>query len=545
MSAAEPVAPALPVAGQGVTLPPTGRTKRSPHPVVWVELLQAVRIRYLPLLITAALMLCTLAVAVVGGLLSTSVDAAELGSIVYQIFFGSVFALTAWLSPLLGAWLIAREQRDHTRDALILSGLSGREIARGKFLAGMSLFGSALALLLPVGALSFVAGGVAASEVLFAGLWLGIFGCMGVAVGCAIGARAQRPSKALGMALGSGLFASLIGFVGFGVAGAYFAHQVWPEVISAVPVWLPLAYSRARLDLAAWVSLAVAPLLLSGMVTSLGFELTVKGLERPSPDPNRGLKRWASLALPVWLAVALVPRLWLAARDQYWIAFAGALGGSTLFGWGLLLLLAGEPGCEQQRAGSAARNLRVWLEPGLPRGLAFILALHLLSQLLVLTLATLQELGTRTLLGDSIGARLSALGWVAFTGTALVLFGAGLLGFLRRHGRSASHCRLTLTSSLLVIGAGPWLLLLASGGARRAPALAAIAAASPGYAGAVAQQFNAGELAFGVANWPTSTLIHCVTTSLLALLGALLLVLSLRRSQRAAVPKPDAEASLP
>src|SRR5262249_4272732 len=119
-------------------------------------------------------------------------------------------------------------------------------------------------------------------------------------------------------------------YAAMGFGASFLAHATWSEVPSFTPVWLPLAYSRGRLDGWYVVLLVAIPAAVIALTLSFFFELSVARLAQEGDARSSGLKRWYLAALPVVTAIATVPGWMTRGPSRVW-AFIGGLGGLFLF----------------------------------------------------------------------------------------------------------------------------------------------------------------------------------------------------------------------
>jgi len=84
-----------------------------------------------------------------------------------ELASADAFVVTV-VGPAIAANSIASEREGRTWEAVLLTGLSPKDITRGKFLAAFTTICLYVVVLAPVGALSFLFGGVTATEVIVA-----------------------------------------------------------------------------------------------------------------------------------------------------------------------------------------------------------------------------------------------------------------------------------------------------------------------------------------------------------------------------------------
>ncbi len=468
-----------------------GAAWRHPNPVWTRELRQSARLTRTPLVLAVVTGLITLLMGTIGGLATGHVEPARVGSALHQTFFSIAFAVVAWLAPAIASSTIASERSGRTWEALQLTGLGAKTITRGKFLAAYSYVALYVVMLAPVGALSFLFGGVTATEVLLAYLLLLVFAAVAVAFGLGISSKFSNPAVAVVVSLLTSVPISLFVYLGLGLGLSAAMHQVWPEIPSATPVWLPTAYVRARLDLNYLALLIALPLALAAGVTWFFYEVCVANMAGPSDDRSSGLRRWflvntTLVAIASLLPVMLLPRDAHVGAIVALVAFLGYL----VFG---CLLFAGEPlgpshrtqlHWERHRASRWTR----WMGPGLMPALGSLLTLGLTG----LGLQTLVGIGMAWLEGSQLAA-LQVIVWGAYA-TAFFLFLAGLTALSRARAQGPTAPRVVLLLTLFVVTAGPWVVAAIAGVLADGSSSAIVSAApSPVFAAVMASLLDSTE----------------------------------------------------
>jgi hypothetical protein len=120
------------------TLPPSAvqrlwsRLFGEPNPVWMRELKQAARLQRTPIILSVVTGMMTLLICSVGGVASTTAEPAKVGVGIFHTFFSLAYAVVTWLGPAVAANTIAGERSGRTWEALQLTGLGPRRIARGK-----------------------------------------------------------------------------------------------------------------------------------------------------------------------------------------------------------------------------------------------------------------------------------------------------------------------------------------------------------------------------------------------------------------------------
>ncbi len=426
-----------------------------PNPVWMRELKQAARLQRTPIILSVVTGMMTLLICSVGGVASTTAEPAKVGVGIFHTFFSLAYAVVTWLGPAVAANTIAGERSGRTWEALQLTALSPRRIARGKFLAAYTYICLYIVMLVPVGALPFLFGGVTATEVLLAFLILFLLAALAVAFGLSVSAKFQSPAAAIIVTLLVALPISLGVYGGAGVGLSYAAHEQWQGVPGGPPVWLPTAYVRADFGLAYCVFLLLLPALAALIPAGLFYESAVANMGSPSDDRSTRLRIWFLTAMPALTAAAALV-IWLS-HELAWVYATGAL--LWAFGCFGAFLFSGEPLspsprvlADWQRRGT--RALTRSLGPGVLRAC---------SLLLLLTAGSLAANAALGVLKAKTGADRDAV--LAFHGYALAFFGfvVGFAAWARARAKQAGTPRLLLASALFFAFVGPWIAMAVAG----------------------------------------------------------------------------------
>ena len=452
---------------------------RRPNPIWLREVTQSVRAGRTPvaqMLVTAML---TLVMCSMGGMASLFRTPASVGRTLYQAFFSMAFFVVALASPAIAANSVVSEHEGRTWEALLLTGMRPAEIARGKLLAAATTVGGYLAMIAPVGALPFLFGGVAVTEVVVGFVYLGAFAAVGVTFGLAVGSRSPRAATAIGISLivsfGTALFA--FGVFGFGLS--YAAHEAWPTVAAGHPVWLPTAYVRAPFGVAYAVYLLVVPALCALLPLWFFYELAVAAMTGPNDDRATGLKRWLLVASPV-AAIGASLLVLVGAGASRFDASMAALVAYAVVSMLLVLVFVGDALGPSRRvewlwsragAGAVAR----WLGPGLPRTMTLVLVTGLLGIALVAGTGVVAALA----LGSSPAADVARLVAVADVSASFFLFLVGLATWARARAAAASGARIVVVVGFAAGAFGPWVAAMIGGVLRSSESLLVIASPSP------------------------------------------------------------------
>jgi hypothetical protein len=447
----------------------------NPNPVWMRELRALSRLQRTPVILAVTTGMITLLIASVGGVAAaTGTEPARVGSWLYQTFFSLTFALVTWMGPAMAATSIAAERSGHTWEALELTGLGPRAIARGKFLAALTYVSLYLVMLMPVGGLPFLFGGVTALEVLLAFVVLLGIAVLSVTFGLAMSSKFSSPALAILVTLLVAVPGSIVTYLGLGLGLSAGANQLWPAVDRGPPVWLPIAYARAELGVEYLLLLVLAPMMAVTLPAWLFHEITVANMAAPSDDRSTRLRVWSLVAGLGLTAVAVAGGV--AIKDVDWFLLAaGALATTFLF---VVFLFAGEPLAPSPRVAlewdrAKAGGFRRYLGPGLLR--AF-------SLLFLLILGSFGALGATCYLAlADRDEALGGLGVTAYFG-AFLLFAAGFSALGRARARGATGPRVALVGALFLAVVGPWIAMAIAGQFESGERALLVASPSPGYA---------------------------------------------------------------
>lgn len=440
------------------------RLRSEPNPIWIRELKQAARLTRTPLLLMVITILMTLLIASIGGIASTEAAPARTGVLLFQVFFSLAYFVVTLAGPAVAANSIASEREGRTWEAVLLTGIPPGEIARGKFLAAYTAIGMYVVMLAPVGALPFLFGGVTAMEVMVAFLFLFLIALLSVAFGLAISSKmaSNRVAIVVTLLLAFPMAITLF-FVG-GVALSYAAHDAWPDVAEAAPIWLPSAYERAPFGLSYVVFLFLIPLAAVALPAWFLYEVTVANLTSPTDDRSTGLRVWFAIAAPILAAAAVVPSFTVSSSDSL-VTIVAALCGVLSFLCFSVFLFVGDPFGPSRRVAAhwdrmGAGRLRRFFGPGVIRA-----ALLLLIEGTVL-LAALAAIGLILLADSPPGAaptRMQQLGCFTLYAIAFYVFLVGLGALLRARSSSPAVARALLFSLLFAASVGPWIVAAIAG----------------------------------------------------------------------------------
>lgn len=452
-----------------------------PDPVWMREMRQAQRASRRPWILLALTLALSLGLCAMGGLAaSEDANPAKVGSALFQVFFSISYAVVAIVGPAVAANGIAAEREGRTWEAVLLAGLDAPRLARGKFLAAYTTLSLYLVTLAPVGALSFLFGGVTATEVVLAFVLLFAIAALAVSFGLAVSSLLDNLRGAL---VGTLALATAIGpalYVFFGLVGGQLAHRQWPEVDRESPVWLPLALARADVDTTYLVGLVLVPAAVSLVGARFLYSVTVANLGGETDDRSTGLNRWMLFSTPAVLGVAVATT---ALATNQGDAAIFAMCGALAYGALMTLLFVREPLGPSRRvrvrwAREGASALTRALGPGLTSSARLV-------QLATLALVAALAATSCALVSDHPYAPVAQARvlFLAASGGAFLSFMIGLGHALRARGVAVWTTRGLVVVAALAASTAPWIVAaVACASAGGDKELLALGAPSPFYA---------------------------------------------------------------
>jgi hypothetical protein len=458
-----------------------------PNPIWIRELRQSTRLARTPFILMAVTVLVTLAIAAIGGSASEREPSDEVGGLLYQTFFSIGYFVVAWVGPGLAANAIASEREGRTWEAIVLTGLGPKVIARGKFLSAFSDVAAYIVMLAPVGALPFLFGGVHWLEVVIGFVYLFLMAALAVAFGLALSSKmpSSRGAILVTLLLSVPLSGGLYGMAGPGLS--FGAHELWPQVLEGRPVWLPMAYVRADFGIAYVLLLFVVPLIVFGLPGWLLYEATIANLTEASDDRSSGLKRWFAITSAVLVAAGVVT-LWAIpdARGVLAIGIGEVVILLCFLGFATVMF-TGEPlgptrrvVARWQRAG--ASRLTRFFGPGLTLTLGSVIVVGLIGFSVIVLVALVRAEVVAKITHIGYGDMDTAL--LAFTAYAVgfFVFTVGLAAWLRGRSNNVTGSRIVFLALVFGISIVPWIGAAIMGLASRSDDAVLVAAPSPFYA---------------------------------------------------------------
>ncbi len=422
--------------------------QRSPNPILMRELRQDARLVRTPWLVMGVVVILALFIASIGTQRVT-MSPDQLGMSVFQGFFIVAYFAMTLIGPALSANAVAAEREGRTWEALLLTGMTARQITRGKFLAAATSLGMYVVAAIPVSAMSFLFGGVQWYELLIGFFYLFWVTMLSVAFGLAVSSRMAQARSAIVLTLLCTFPLSGIAFGMFGPGAADGIHLLWPEVPDT-PYWLPLAYGRGQFDVWYVVILILAPAFIIGLPLWGLYESTLANLTEPTDDRSTGLKLWFSglsaSATAIGVAVIFATAL-PGARSEAPLTVLGGIFVVSVIG--LFILIPDPLGAsrrvrkrwELERVGAVRR----WFGPGL------VSTVNLIGLIAACAIGTV-VVSTAIARSTAGSSRLSdgVLEFTAYSGSFLV-FMIGLALALRSRSNNAVLVRVLLVAFVLGI----------------------------------------------------------------------------------------------
>jgi ABC-type transport system involved in multi-copper enzyme maturation permease subunit len=500
---------------------------------IWMrEMRQSARLARTPWILFALVLGLTFLLASIGGTAAASnVSPAELGGALFQVFFSLAYLVVILVGPAVAANSIASEREGRTWEAVLLTGMRPLEIARGKFLAAYTTMALYIVALAPIGALSFLFGGVTATEVVVAFAFLFLIAALAVAFGLAVSSLMASLRGAIVVTLMLAIAIGPMVYVLGGFLSSLAIHRLWSDVPEAFPVWLPIAYERAPFGVEYVLLLIALPVLLVVVPAWFLYEATIANLTGEADDRSTGLKRWfAVCALPIALACA-TPSLLMDDDDSRAMWACAGVVAFGLFQALCAMLFAFEPPGPSRRVRihwerEGAGAMRRFFGPGLLRTMVLVALLGLVG---TLGIAGLDGVGLALAGGYRKERGIEEI--LAFTayGVTFGLFVLGLLAWLRSRSSSPWVARVVAGGILFLVSAAPWVVaaivgVLAEPHSSSAREWLAIAAPSPFYAGMLVEVIDRGG-----SEAPVIVAAGMAASGLWAMLGLILLGVAGRR----------------
>lgn len=267
---------------------------RDPNPILVKELRATFRsnlfIRFL-YLATGCLGLVVLS----GGaaIASASLPPAEVGQLVFQMFFGLSLLVILLIAPAQAATAFTSEKEQRTWESLVLSGMDPWRMVRGKFWACYASMFLVLISFAPVVGIAFLFGGISPWHVVWGYVWLLMWLAVAVAFGIAVSARLSSTRISI-------LLVTLVFFPTTFVlacviwAAGEGASSAWGVSMSG-PFWFTEALSARLFELDTFGLLVALPAFVFGSAVWFFLATAVAGVRPAAEDRSTPLKTWATV----------------------------------------------------------------------------------------------------------------------------------------------------------------------------------------------------------------------------------------------------------
>jgi ABC-2 family transporter protein len=443
------------------------RILRDPNAIWMREMRASARLSRTPWVLFALTLILALLMCSIGGLAAASqTTPAAIGEALFQVFFSLAYLVVVIVGPAVAANGVASEREGRTWEAVLLTGLRPQDVARGKFMAAYTTLALYIVVLAPVGALSFLFGGVTATEVVVAFAFLFLVAALAVAFGLAVSSLMSSLRGAIVVTLMLAIVVGPILYFVFGFGASFGIHKLWNEVPEAFPIWLPLAYSRGKPGLEYLLLLVAVPLLLLATPAWLLYESTIANLSGDADDRSTGLKRWFFFCTPLVAIACAVPSAVTDDDESRTLLSIMGLGAFAIFLAFCAFLFAAEPPgpsrrvrvhWDRERAGVMKR----FFGPGLPKTQLLVAALGFTGVWVI----SFGDMALLELLGSS-SRKAKYVEEIFFFGlytAGFFLFVTGLAAWLRSRGQSPWIARLVAAAVIFLVSAGPWVVAAIGG----------------------------------------------------------------------------------
>ncbi len=486
------------------------RLFREPNAIWMREMRQSARLGRTPWILFALSLTISLLMCSIGGIAATDNSSpASLGGALFQTFFSIAVFVVMVVGPTVAANSIASEREGRTWEAVLLTGLSPREIARGKFIAAYTSIAMHIVVLAPVGALPFLFGGVTPLEVVVAFAFLFVFAALAVAFGLAVSSLMSSLRGAIVLTLILAICIGPLLYSLFGFGASFAVHKLWNDVPESFPIWLPLAYTRAPFGLEYLLLLVALPLLLILVPAWFLYAVTVSNLTGETDDRSTALKLWFFACTPlVVLACALPGAVALDDAERVKWSIVGETAFAAYAGF-CALLFAFDPAGPSRRVLVHWRRMnasvfRRFFGPGLPKTASLVVLMGFLGLLVIpaidLAMLYLQPAATTAAASPSywtlyVPTRSDRLAQIFVFGAYCApyfVFTIGIVAYFRSRGHTAWIARLIAGAILFLAAAAPW-VVAAIGGvvtSTHDDSWLVVAAPSPFFAYAMVGQFD-------------------------------------------------------
>jgi ABC-type transport system involved in multi-copper enzyme maturation permease subunit len=452
------------------------RLTREPNAIWMREMRQAARLGRTPWILFSLTLTISLLMCSIGGIAASSDSSpATLGGYLFQVFFSIAYFVVTIVGPAIAANSIASEREGRTWEAVLLTGLTATQITRGKFFAAYTTIALYIVVLAPVGALSFLFGGVTATEVVVAFAFLFVLAALAVAFGLGVSSLMSSLRGAIVVTLMLAICIGPLLYTFFGFMCSFGVHALWPEVNEAFPIWLPLAYTRAPFGLEYVALLMALPLLLMMIPAWFLYEATIANLTNEADDRSTRLKRWYVLTSPLLALACALPSAVATSDDSRVILSLVGISAFALHVAFCALLFTSDPPGPSRRVRihwdrERASRWRRFFGPGLAKTallVAFVGVVGICG-IAVLDIAIIKLFPTSLPPYTAYGSRspdvyAGQIFVFAAYAAPFAVFLTGLVTWLRARSHSPWVARLITLATLFLVSAGPWVIAAIGG----------------------------------------------------------------------------------
>jgi hypothetical protein len=319
------------------------RLVRDPNPILVKELRATFRTKlFIRFLYLSTGLVGVIVLAGGAAVAAGSLPPAEVGQIVFQIFFSTALFVICLVAPAYAATTLTGEKETKTYESLILSGMRPWRIVRGKFLAAYGSMFLVLIALAPVVGIAFLFGGVSPWHVVVGYVALFVWLAPAVAFGLAISARLASTRIAI-------LLATIVFFPTAFLTALFIAvlgepaSRAWSTGMQG-PFWFTEALVSRWSEVDTLGLLVGLPLYFFGMPVWFLLASAVAGVRPAADDRSTPFKMWALVSavglLPI---VAFVPPLLSSPEDCGELAIALVIAGGTMLTFYALLFMNEPP----------------------------------------------------------------------------------------------------------------------------------------------------------------------------------------------------------
>ena len=322
---------------------------------IWArELRQSARLARVPIGLMTAVGLLSLVMCGIGATMGAFREPAAVGRTLFDTFSRSRISSSAWSGRPSRPAPSLPSTSGIRWETLLLTGMSSAQIAQGKFASAFSTMLVYVIGLAPLGALPFLFGGVSATEVVIAFVFLLLIALVTTAFGLAISSRMARVGTATVLTLLVTVVLSPALYLSAGSGLSFAAHAAWPQVVSGWPIRLPGAYEVAPFGFSYLVFLVILPILAFALPAWYFYEITIANLMNVTDDRSFRVKRWYLFSAPAIAGsiVAVGALVGDSSRAEYLLGGVFAFFAFLLF---VAFVFVGEPIGPSRRV---ARRLR-------------------------------------------------------------------------------------------------------------------------------------------------------------------------------------------